>query len=210
MTEGEWDASADPQRMLEALRGKASNRKLRMFAVACTRLRLSRSADARSADEQQGLEFTLASLDKAEALAESGQSPEPGPPVSPGSRARPLVGIWMVDDAAEAARLCARPDRATRLGPLFLTDGAAFLRCFFPNPFRPPPAVDPSWLAWNDGTVAKLAAAIYDGRRFADLPILADALEDAGCADAVILAHCRGPGEHVRGCWVVDLLLGKE
>ena len=79
-----------------------------------------------------------------------------------------------------------------------------------PNPCRPAPAVDPSWLAWNGGTVAKLAAAIYDGRRFADLPILADALEDAGCADAAILAHCRGPGEHVRGCRVVDLLTGRE
>ena len=63
---------------------------------------------------------------------------------------------------------------------------------------------------WNDGTVRKLAQAIYDDRRFADLPILADALEEAGCADAAILAHCRGGGEYVRGCWVVDLLLGKE
>jgi hypothetical protein len=54
-----------------------------------------------------------------------------------------------------------------------------------------------------------MAQAIYEGRRFADLPVLADALEDAGCADAALLGHCRGPGEHVRGCWVVDLLLGK-
>jgi hypothetical protein len=75
-----------------------------------------------------------------------------------------------------------------------------------PRPFT----ADPSWLAWNDGTVAKLAAAIYDERRFADLPILADALEDAGCADAAVLAHCRGGGEHVRGCWVVDLLTGRQ
>jgi hypothetical protein len=116
----------------------------------------------------------------------------------------------MVDDAAEAARDCARPDLGKSLGPLFLTDGAAFLRCFFPNPCRPAPAVDPSWLTWNDGTVAKLAAAIYDGRRFSDLPILADALEDAGCADAAMLAHCRCGGEHVRGCWVVDLLTGRQ
>jgi hypothetical protein len=86
---------------------------------------------------------------------------------------------------------------------------AALLRDIFGNPFGPAPAVDPSWLAWNGGTVAKLAAAIYDGRCFADLPILADALEDAGCADAAILAHCRGGGGHVRGCWVVDLLTGR-
>jgi hypothetical protein len=86
---------------------------------------------------------------------------------------------------------------------------AALLRCIFGNPFRLA-ALDPAWLAWNDGCAPKLAAAIYDGRRFADLPILADALEDAGCCDAAILAHCRAPGEHVRGCWVVDLLTGRQ
>jgi hypothetical protein len=71
-------------------------------------------------------------------------------------------------------------------------------------------SVDPSWLAWNDRTVVKLAQAIYNEKAFDRLPILADALEDAACSDVDILAHCRGPGPHVRGCWVVDLLLGKE
>jgi hypothetical protein len=65
-------------------------------------------------------------------------------------------------------------------------------------------------LTWNDGIVIKLAQAIYEERAFDRLPILADALEEAGCSDTEILAHCRGPGPHVRGCWVVDLLLGKE
>jgi hypothetical protein len=83
------------------------------------------------------------------------------------------------------------------------------VRDIFGNPFRPF-TLDPSSLAWNGGAVRKIAQAIYDGRRFADLPVLADALEDAGCADAAILGHCRGGGEHVRGCWVVDLLLGKS
>jgi hypothetical protein len=55
-----------------------------------------------------------------------------------------------------------------------------------------------------------LAQGIYDERAFERLPILADALEDAGCTDAAILVHCRGPGPHVRGCWVVDLILGKQ
>jgi hypothetical protein len=70
--------------------------------------------------------------------------------------------------------------------------------------------VHPSWLTWNDGTARKIAQAIYDERAFERLPVLADALEDAGCDDADILRHCREPGEHVRGCWVIDLLLGKE
>ena len=65
-------------------------------------------------------------------------------------------------------------------------------------------------LAWNDGTVAKIAQAIHDERAFKRMPILADALEDAGCDNADMLRHCREPGEHVRGCWVVDLLLGKQ
>jgi hypothetical protein len=84
-----------------------------------------------------------------------------------------------------------------------------FLRCIFGNPFRPG-ALGPAWLSWNGGTVPNLAKAIYDDRRYDLLPVLADALEEAGCGDADLLAHCRGPGQHVRGCWVLDLLLGKE
>jgi hypothetical protein len=78
------------------------------------------------------------------------------------------------------------------------------------NPFRPAPSVDPAWLTWNGGTVPRLAQAIYDERAFDRLPVLADALEDAGCTDADLLGHLRRPWFHVRGCWAVDLLLGKE
>jgi hypothetical protein len=70
--------------------------------------------------------------------------------------------------------------------------------------------VQPAWLAWNGGTVVNLAQAIYEECAFDHLPILADALEEAGCADSSVLDHCRLPGLHVRGCWVVDLLLDKE
>jgi hypothetical protein len=62
---------------------------------------------------------------------------------------------------------------------------------------------------WNDGTIAKLAEAIYEEWAFDRLPILADALEEAGCTSEELLTHCRAGGEHVRGCWAVDLLLGK-
>jgi hypothetical protein len=84
-----------------------------------------------------------------------------------------------------------------------------WLRDIFGNPFRPI-SIQPDWLTWNGGTAVKLARMIYDECRFGDIPILADALEEAGCTDAAILDHCRQPGEHVRGCWVVDLLLGKS
>jgi len=81
-------------------------------------------------------------------------------------------------------------------------------RDIFGNPFRPL-VVDSSWLSWNQGAVVKLAQAIYEDRSCHELPILADVLERAGCKDELILSHCRGPGPHVRGCWVIDLLLGK-
>jgi hypothetical protein len=85
----------------------------------------------------------------------------------------------------------------------------SLLREVVGNPFRPV-ALDPAWLAWNHGTVPAIARRVYEERAFHDLPILADALEDAGCTEADILAHCRQPGEHVRGCWVVDLILRRE
>jgi hypothetical protein len=80
------------------------------------------------------------------------------------------------------------------------------IRDIFGNPFRPV-AIDPRWLT---ASVIDLSRTIYDDRAFDRMPILADALMDAGCDSQEILAHCRGPGPHVRGCWVVDLLLGKE
>ena len=66
----------------------------------------------------------------------------------------------------------------------------------------------PDWLAWNNGTVGQLAETIYEERRYQDLPVLADALEEAGCDDTEILDHLRGPGVHARGCWVLDLARG--
>lgn len=88
-------------------------------------------------------------------------------------------------------------DEEARLAKLF--------RDVFGNPFRTV-EINPAWLT---STVTQLAETIYADRSFDCLPILADALEEAGCTDADILNHCRQPGEHVRGCWVVDLLLGK-
>jgi hypothetical protein len=82
------------------------------------------------------------------------------------------------------------------------------LRDLIGNPFRPV-AVQPTWLAWGGGAVRKLAEAIYNERAFDRLPVLADALTDTGCTDAGLLGHLRSPGPHVRGCWGVDLILGK-
>jgi hypothetical protein len=90
------------------------------------------------------------------------------------------------------------------------------LRCVFGNPFRALPALPPLLLSWHDGLVPSLAQSAYEGRQLPSghldpqrLAVLADALEDAGCSGREVLGHLRGPGPHVRGCHVVDLLLGK-
>jgi hypothetical protein len=93
---------------------------------------------------------------------------------------------------------------------------ARLLRDLFgPLPFRTV-VIPASIRTWNDRLVVRLAQAAYDERRLPEgtldngrLAVLADALEEAGCSDADILGHLRGPGPHVRGCWAVDLLLGK-
>jgi hypothetical protein len=79
------------------------------------------------------------------------------------------------------------------------------LRDIIPNPYRPV-AFAP---AWQTDTAVSLARGMYESRDFGAMPILADALQDAGCDSDDVLNHCRGPWPHVRGCWVVDLVLGK-
>ena len=83
---------------------------------------------------------------------------------------------------------------------------ASVRRDIFGNPFRPV-TFSPSW---RTDTAVSLARQMYEARDFSAMPILADALQEAGCGNEDILSHCRGPSTHVRGCWVVDLVLGKE
>jgi hypothetical protein len=67
--------------------------------------------------------------------------------------------------------------------------------------------IDPAWLKWNDGTVRRIAQSIMASRTFAELPILADALEEAGCCDGRILRHLRAEMTHDSRCWVLRLVL---
>jgi hypothetical protein len=110
-------------------------------------------------------------------------------------------------------------DRQASLAELKQAERAAqadLVADFVGNPFRTPPAMDPAWLHWQSGTVPRLALAAYEERELPSgllypecLAVLADALKDAGCQEPDILGHLRGPGPHYRGCWSVDLLLGK-
>lgn len=78
-----------------------------------------------------------------------------------------------------------------------------------PKVHRPPPTLPPLMQSWLTSDVLALARQMYESRDFSAMPILADALQDAGCDNPDVLNHCREPGVHVRGCWVVDLVLGK-
>jgi hypothetical protein len=216
VTEAELLACSDPEAMLKFLRtsGRASKRKLRLFACACCRsfwplLRHKRSRKAIEIAEQYA--DGEATWDKLMAAYSAAK-------VSFTEIAKKLEPDGASRDAALRVVIFLRPGD----GPSWITAARPFcgipepqayaplLRDIFTNPGRSRSRLNPSILAWNDGTVRKLAQAIYNERRFGDLPILADALEEAGCTNADILAHCRQPGEHVRGCWVVDLLLAKE
>ena len=97
-------------------------------------------------------------------------------------------------------------EQSERFRPERFELARSLIQCILGNPFRPV-AFDPAWLT---STSRGIAHSIYDDRAFDRLPILADALQDAGCENDDILSHCRGAGPHVRGCWVVDLVLGKE
>jgi hypothetical protein len=185
---------------------------MRLFACACCRLAWDQLTDARSrAAVEVGERFAdgLATQDEltrahqaALAVLEPlGTAPPETPAGAAEAAASPLPSAAAVLSAWGYSVGHRRSPEGARL--------AALLRDLLGNPFRPR-NLDPTWLAWNGGCVAKLARRIYDERDFAALPVLADALEEAGCADADILRHCREPGPHVRGCWVVDLLRRKE
>ena len=240
MSEAEWLACADPELMLEFLRGKASDRKLRLFSVACCRLIWGWLADERIRRAVEVAERYADGLATSSAIQaafryandryqEFRAFPSVFPLVAVACATSTEDGFDGQDEYNPSQRqerydgyLCA--GQAARWGGTAATlEGergadiktthrpeAACLRCIFgPLPFRRI-AASPSWSARNDGGAAKLAQYIYDDRAFDRLPLLADALEDAGCTDRGILDHCRSGGQHVRGCWAVDLLLGKS
>jgi hypothetical protein len=234
VTEQEWLNCTDPQPMLEFLRGKTSERKLRLFACVCCRRIWNLLHDKRSrkavecseqfADGQIDKEQLSAARKEAEdawwrrAFRHRGSLPDKGRRVQYASEAVKFVAsaTGRATELFEKMRLAA----SASLGAELLEQGASssqpklqrcdLLRELFGNPFRPSSPLSAAVLAWNGGTVVKLAQSIYDDRAFDRLPILADALEEAGCTDQDILQHCRLPGVHVRGCWPVDLILVKE
>jgi hypothetical protein len=206
--------------MLKYLRGKASDRKFRLFACACCRL----------------IWHLLPSKSNRDLVVAFENYPEAGAAIVTSSSREDLGYVavkclwksfydykhspsdWAISAAAQVAVKRMSKECVTLSGDArrevwrkaFLREWPEpwLVRCVFGNPFRPS-TLHPSVLSWNEGTVVRLAQAVYQDRRFEDLPVLADALEEAGCTDPEILAHCRGGGDHGRGCWVVDTILGK-
>jgi hypothetical protein len=212
MMEHEWLACPDPDALLDHLRssGRASERKLRLFAVGCCRRVWHLMNDGRSRKAVAVVERWVdgeASRQQLEAAhAAAGQAWR----TPAGTAAWDASTVeWRVEAAAAAASHAAWAGSADRSRADERRAQADLLRCIVGNPFRVPAPFPPAVLAWQDGTVVKLARSIYQARRFEDVPVLADALEEAGCSDADVLGHLRGPGPHGRGCWVVDALLGK-
>jgi hypothetical protein len=214
VTEAEWLECNDPTPMLAFLQGKASDRKLRLFASACERRSIFGSyAEVNSIVVVERYADGLATEDELRGLVNpwdfEGEEdngwyrlslPEPFQTNSASQIAREVAASAGHSATTYHAVSAARDKMANVL--------ASVLRCIF-NPFRPI-ALDSIILHWNNATIPKIAQVIYDNRRFADMPILADALEEAGCTNADIINHCRQPGEHVKGCWVLDLVLGKK
>src|SRR5262245_23213325 len=240
MTEAEWLACDDPDLMLEFLRDNASDRKLRLFACACCRRIWRLLVDKRSqraieiTEDYADRKAEERALDEAAAAAEdvyqqlnldwdeaNSVVPDAAPLLESEAYAawptcesycgsRDKTHVYSSTDAIEVARavVSSLGEDSERQASERRCQ-AALVRCIVGNPFRPA-ILDPRWLAWNDAIVVRLAQGIYEDRAFDRLPILADALEDAGCADAGLLGHLRDLGPHVRGCWVVDLVLGKS
>ena len=223
MTEQEWLESCDGQAMLNKIESDAvSERKARLFAVACCRQLWGKLGSA-------GRKIAEVAELYADELASKETEPWFGRVVawvSSWKQRRQLESLqqqveqefgsdlvsWTLREMHEEP-LCMGASLFAYLASSFANDlglaqkvQATLVREILGNPFRPV-TLNP---AWRTSNVTALAHAIYDDRAFDRLPILADALEDAGCDNADILNHCRQPGEHVRGCWVVDLVLGKE
>lgn len=230
MTEAEWLEGENPTSMLFFIRGyrgirkRVKQRKQRLFAVACCRRlqplldhersrRCVEVAESVADDSASPDELRAAEAD-ARAICQESESDETSLACLQlfwkelnGLHVSTTVISAVFERERRSANRRFEPLEGRRVGACLPEERAqcGLIRCIFGNPFRPV-ALDPSW---RTGAVVALTTGIYEERAFERMPVLADALEDAGCANPDVLAHCRSGGPHARGCWVVDLLLGK-
>ena len=227
MTEAEWLACVHPDRLLRAQRHRGNRRRWALYVCACCRRGWGLLTDPQA---RQAVELA----ERAADLGWRGRAARQLQVIFRAAERRTWEGgaPWTGDLAALAAYTAVDPFWSAPRVLELLTQAlertyddvpprgrrarrrahreawCGLLRDVLGNPDRPA-GLDPAWLTWGGGLVAMLARRTYDERDFAALPVLGDALEDAGCADPELLGHLRGPGPHVRGCWALDLLLGK-
>jgi hypothetical protein len=207
VTEAEWLACTDPSKMLQSMLGQCGARKLRLFACACCRhlgplldsercLHLltvaERFADGQATEQELALARVAAQPANKWGERAAGFA-------AAASLDMPWAVLHVLDNVRAAHQR--KPDKdAARLGQV------AIIRDVFGNHF-PRVKASPAWSQWNDGLVVRMAEQIYEERTFEDLPMLADALEEAGCEQPSLLGHLRGGGVHVPGCWALDVVL---
>ncbi len=186
-----WSAGQDIRCLLELVSKRVSERKLRLFACACYRhipfvLDDENNLAAIAAEEQ----YADGQINKRELRK-----------VRKSASMSWLTSFEAPEEAQQAVQAFLRRTPASRHGEL----GQLLCEVIF-NPWQTLPQVKPAWLRWNEGTVAKMVQTICEEGRFEETPIVADALEEAGCNERRILDHLRSAGPHVRGCWALDLL----
>jgi len=229
MTEAEWLACEDPIDMLRfvkqwrTIRKQVKQRKQRLFAIACCRRLWSLIDDERT---RRGIEVverfadgqaTSEELLTAETESNAAWLKNAGDDISLACLqlfGKDVNGMHASTSTLSAAFRQQQTKKREPSEPLAGRQRGAYppeeraqcalIRDIFGNPFRPVAFSR----EWRTDTAVTLARQMYEAREFGAMPILADALQDAGCDSDDILAHCRGPGPHVRGCWVCDLVLG--
>jgi hypothetical protein len=225
MTEEQWLACDEALALFDFLPDRVSIRKMRLLACACARrlwpalakeARLSLEVAERYADglasrqelrDARGPNYSGVRADNCASLA---AYPSQGLRRQVRGVLVQAVSSASADEDGWVRRTIPAIEAAEKAAQV------ALVRDIFGNPFRPV-AVDPAWLKWERGATPKLAEGCYEQRclpagtlDIARLSVLADALQDAGCDDADILTHLRSPGPHVRGCWALDLVLGRQ
>jgi len=227
MNEYDWVAATDPQRMIRFVATPRTTRKLRLFACACCRAMGDLLTPIGRATVEVAEAFAEGRASVAE-LAAAGDTahaalPNPWPELEDANGdhifgtasteyvlAYAAIAALAITDtnAYHAARdVIAHAGSVEEVGGQLVPEGRLvdLLHDIFGNPFQPV-NLDPQWLT---PTVSLLARGIDAEKAFDRLPILADALEEAGCDHPHVLAHCREHRDHVRGCWVLDLVLGE-
>jgi hypothetical protein len=200
----DWLTCTDLARMLEHFADHTSARKRRLFACACCRKMWDLLVDPCS---RSAVELAERYADGAASLRELQEA-------RPAAFQVTRIHRSAASHAAHYA-LVDYPDIAVRQASRCAADlGLWEVQCSWFRDLLAVPSditrVSPSLLDWNGGAIRAIASTIYEERRFDEMPILADALEEAGCQDEAILAHCRNREEHIRGCWVIDLLTGRN